>query len=111
MSRATRIEFDGACYHVMSRGVARRTTFLDDDDRRSFLGIVSELVKVGALEVFAFCLMPNHYHLLARTPSGELARWMRHVNGDYVRRFNVRHRRVGHLRRERSDRCATRPSW
>jgi len=81
----------------MSRGVARTSTFLGDDDRHSFLGIIGELVKLGALEVFAFCLMPNHYHLLTRTPTGELARWMRHINGDYVRRFNVRHRRVGHL--------------
>lgn len=81
----------------MSRGVARRATFVDDDDRRAFLEIIGGLVELGALEVFAFCLMPNHYHLLAQTPSGELGRWMRHVNGDYVRRFNVRHRRVGHL--------------
>ena len=97
MSRATRIEFEGACYHVMSRGVARMPTFRDDEDRRSFLEIVGDLVGRGALEVHAFCLMPNHYHLLVGTPLGELSRWMRHVNGDYVRRFNVRHRRVGHL--------------
>ncbi len=49
------------------------------------------------LVVHAFCLMPNHYHLLCSTPRGELARWMRHVNGDYVRWFNHRYRRVGHL--------------
>jgi REP element-mobilizing transposase RayT len=97
MSRATRIEFDGACYHVMSRGVARMRTFLDDDDRRAFLEILGQLVGRSALEVHAFCLMPNHYHMLVQTPRAELSRWMRHVNGDYVRRFNVRHRRVGHL--------------
>ena len=97
MSRAVRIEFDGACYHVMSRGVARRPTFLDDEDRRHFLGIVEKLVDCGVLEVYAFCLMPNHYHLLLCTPEGQLSRWMRHINGDYVRGFNVRHRRVGHL--------------
>jgi len=97
MSRATRVEFDGACYHVMSRGVARMRTFMDDDDRRSFLEILAKLVEADAVEVHAFCLMPNHYHILLRTPHGELGRWMRHVNGDYVRRFNVRHQRVGHL--------------
>ena len=72
-------------------------TFLDDNDRRSFLEIVGGLVEREVLEVHAFCLMPNHYHLLVRTPHGELARWMRRINGDYARRFNVRHRRVGHL--------------
>ncbi|MBI3097563.1 MAG: transposase [Planctomycetes bacterium] len=97
MSRAVRIEFAGAWYHVMARGVARMPTFLDDEDRRTFLRKLGRLVEAGALEVHAFCLMPNHFHLLVRTPRGELARWMRHVNGDYVRGFNYRHRRVGHL--------------
>ena len=81
----------------MSRGVARRRTFFYDEDRRVFLDSVGALVDDGVLEVYAFCLMPNHYHLLLQTPRGELARWMRHVNGDYVRRFNVHHGRVGHL--------------
>lgn len=95
MSRAVRIEFEGAFYHVMSRGVARMPTFLGDDDRQRFLKILGGLVERGVLEVHAFCLMPNHYHLLLRTPQAGLARWMRHVNGDYVRGFNFRHRRVG----------------
>mgnify|MGYP001593392467 CR=1 FL=1 len=97
MARSTRIEFAGAWYHVMSRGVARMPTFLDDDDRRAFLAMVGRLVAEGALETHAFCLMPNHYHLLLRTPAGNLARWIRHLNGDYARRFNARHRRVGHV--------------
>jgi putative transposase len=97
MSRSTRVELDGACYHVMSRGVARMATFRDDTDRRLLLEIVGEIVAAGALEVFAFCLMPNHYHLLLRTPSAELGRWMRHIGGNYVQRFNIRHRRVGSL--------------
>ncbi len=72
-------------------------TFLDDDDRRTFLRKLGRLVERGVLEVHAYCLMPNHYHLLLRTPRAGLARWMRHVNGDYVRAFNFKHRRVGHL--------------
>ncbi len=64
MSRAVRIEFEGAHYHVMARGVGRAAVFLDDENRRDFLAIVGELVKGGAFDVHAFCLMPNHYHLL-----------------------------------------------
>lgn len=97
MSRAVRIEFPGALYHVMSRGVARLPTFLDDEDRNDFLRRIEPLVRSGDLVVHAFCLMPNHYHLLCETPAGGLRRWMRHVNGDYARAFNHRHRRVGHL--------------
>ena len=48
----------------MARGVGRAAVFLDDENRRDFLAIVGELVKGGAFDVHAFCLMPNHYHLL-----------------------------------------------
>ena len=41
--------------------------------------------------------MPNHYHVLCETPDAGLARWLRHLNGDYARWFNRRHKRVGHL--------------
>jgi REP element-mobilizing transposase RayT len=97
MSRAVRLEFPGAIYHVMNRGVARMLTFLDDRDRRDFLDRIGRWVEDGRLVVHAFCLMPNHYHLLCSTPRPGLARIMRHINGDYVRGFNPRHRRVGHL--------------
>ena len=60
MSRAVRIEYPGALYHVMSRGVARIPTFLDDEDRMCFLSGVERLVGAGELVVHAFCLMPNH---------------------------------------------------
>lgn len=64
MSRALRVEFPGACYHVMARGVARQDVFRDDTDRRRFLAGVASPVAAGFLEVLAFCLMPNHVHLL-----------------------------------------------
>jgi hypothetical protein len=71
--------------------------FHDDDDREAFLERVGGLVGDGVLVVHAFCLMPNHYHLLCETPRGGLGRIVRHVNGDYATTFNTRHRRVGHL--------------
>jgi len=51
--------------------------------------------------VYAYCLMPNHYHLLVRTPSGNLSRFMRHLNGVYTQRFNREHARDGPLYRGR----------
>lgn len=97
MSRGLRVEFDGAIYHVMSRGVGRMRTFLDDDDREVFLDMVGRVVAEEGWIIDAFCLMPNHYHLLCETPNGDLSRWMRQLNGGYARRFNHKHRRVGHL--------------
>jgi len=55
------------------------------------------LVKQGKLIVYAYCLMVTHYHLLAKTPLGELARWIKHLLGCYAQRFNGKHDRVGHL--------------
>lgn len=81
----------------MSRGVARLPVFFDDEDRMDFLRRIEPLVRNGDLVIHAFCLMPNHYHLLCETPAGGLRRWMRHLNGDYASAFNHRHRRVGHL--------------
>lgn len=45
------------------------------------------------INITAFCLMPNHYHLLIQTPEGNLSRAMRHINGVYTQRFN---RKRGH---------------
>lgn len=61
MSRPTRIEYEGALYHVMSRGVARMPVFVDDADRRDFLDKLGEVVDAGQLVVHAFCMMPTHY--------------------------------------------------
>jgi REP element-mobilizing transposase RayT len=75
------------------------STFRDDDDRKRFLSFVEKTVLDGDIAVLAFCLMPNHYHLLCSTPHGGLNRWMRSINGGYARAFNQRHGRVGHLRK------------
>ncbi|MBI2837035.1 MAG: transposase [Acidobacteria bacterium] len=97
MSRPTRIECEGAPYHVMSRGVARMPVLVEDADRRDFLDRLGEGVGTCQLVAHAFCMMPSHYHLLCETPLGVLGRWMRVVNGVYAQTFNRRHHRVGHL--------------
>jgi hypothetical protein len=61
MSRALRVEYSGATYHVMGRGVARMRVFTVDADREAFLENVGALVLRGNLVVYAYCLMPTHY--------------------------------------------------
>jgi putative transposase len=97
MARPLRIEFAGALYHVTARGNARRSIFFDDDDRRSYLGILGDVVGQYRWACHAYCLMPNHYHLVIQTPQPNLSRGMRQLNGIYSQRFNRRHDRVGHL--------------
>jgi len=97
VARPIRIEFPGALYHVMSRGVGGSATFWDDDDRIRFLDGIGTLIEEGVLLVHAFCLMTNHFHLLCETPIGKLGRWMHTLLSSYSRDFNRRHSRAGHL--------------
>ena len=97
MSRATRIEFPGALYHAMGRGVGGMKVFAEDGDFRKFLDLVGERVDGGDLLVHAFCLMSNHYHLLLETPRGGLSRWMHGILGTYAEWFNFTRKRRGHL--------------
>lgn len=97
MVRPLRVEFEGACYHVTARGNERREVFRSDDDRRLFLKTLGEAAGRFGLVLHAYCLMPNHYHLLVRTPRGNLSRGVGWVQATYCGRFNRRHRRCGHL--------------
>ena len=97
MTRPLRIEFNGALYHITSRGNARQAIFLNEEDFTAFLGILNSVVKRYNFLLHAYCLMNNHYHLLIETPEGNLSKGMRQLNGLYAQRFNQRHQRVGHL--------------
>ena len=97
MSRPLRIEFAGGLSHVTSRGDGREAIFLGKEDRRLFLGVLSEVVPDFNWAMHAYCLMDNHYHLLIETPDGNLSKGMRQLNGVYTQRFNRRHGRVGHV--------------
>lgn len=101
MSRPLRIQFSGAVYHVMNRGTARQATFLNDGDYQSFLQTLGEANRQWGIEVYAYCLMKNHYHVCLSTPKGNLARVMRHVDGLYTQRFNRSRQRDGSLFRGR----------
>jgi REP element-mobilizing transposase RayT/predicted DNA-binding protein (UPF0251 family) len=97
MARPLRVEFPGAIYHVTSRGNAREDIFLDDTDRRQLLDVLAKVVSRFHWACHAWCLMPNHYHLVIETPEANLALGMRQLNGVYTQRFNRRHKRVGHV--------------
>lgn len=97
MARPLRIQFEGALYHVTSRGNARQDIFLDDKDRARFLEALGRVVDRFGWICHAYCLINNHYHLLIETPMANLSRGMQLLNGIYTQRFNRRHGRVGHV--------------
>jgi putative transposase len=84
-------------HHVMARGIERRRIFLGDEDREDFVRRLSQLAEAGALLVYAWALMPNHFHLLVRTARGSLSMSMRSLMSGYAGYFNRRHKRKGHL--------------
>jgi REP element-mobilizing transposase RayT len=97
MARKIRLEYAGAIYHVMNRGDRREPIFEDDEDRQRFLEILGEACAKTGWEVHAFCLMPNHFHLVVETPQPNLAAGMKWFLGTYTSRFNRRHKVFGHL--------------
>jgi len=97
MARPLRVEFEGALYHITSRGNARDEIFLDNEDRGRFLETLGETVKRFGWICHAYCLMTNHYHLLVETPAPNLSRGMQLLNGVYTQRFNRHHKRYGHV--------------
>lgn len=97
MARQVRIEYEGACYHVLSRGNARSDIFLCDEDRQDFLDLLGEMAERFDVTVYAYVLMNNHYHLLLKTRKANLSRCMQWLGTGYTRRFNLRHSQCGHL--------------
>ena len=83
MARPLRIEYEGAFYHVMNRGLERREILQEERDYEKFLELLGDTHQQYHFNVHSYCLMPNHYHLYLETPQGDLSRGMRHIDGVY----------------------------
>jgi putative transposase len=97
MARQLRIQYEGAIYHLMSRGDRREEIFRDDADRRRFLETLGAVCEKTGWQVHAYCLMSNHFHLVVETPRANLVEGMKWFLGTYTMRFNRRHKLSGHL--------------
>lgn len=97
MLREPRLEASGVSHHVMARGIDRQTIFRDDRDREDLLRRLSELARDRQLAVYAWALMPNHFHLLVRTGEIPLERSMGSLLAGFATAFNRRHERGGPL--------------
>jgi REP element-mobilizing transposase RayT len=97
MARQWRIEYEGAFYHVLSRGIEQRDIFYDNVDRQNFLNILGRMSERFDIDIYAYVLMNNHYHLLVKTNKANLSRSLQWLGTTYTGRFNRRHDRRGHL--------------
>jgi putative transposase len=86
---------------VSARTVSGAELFVDDEDRRAFLWLLGEALARLDITCSAYCLMGTHYHLLLHGCRSDLSAAMKSLNARYVRRFNARHGRHGHLFAER----------
>lgn len=85
-------------YHLVNRGVARQPTYLDQYDYGEYIRLLTKACQKHPLDIIAFVLMPNHYHILIQAlDSEDVSKCMHWANGMYARYFNERYDRTGHL--------------
>lgn len=97
MGRPARIQFSGACYHVVLQGNNRQDVFLTNQDRRYFLSLLKSYKERFELLVYAYCLLPNEVHLVLETRSPNLSRVMQGFSTSYTKYFNQEHNMSGHV--------------
>ena len=110
MPRQAREHSGTGIYHVMLRGINRQDIFEDDEDYGMFIRILSGLSSrpsndlkstICTCHIYAYCLMPNHVHLLLREKEWELKDIMKSIASSYVFYFNKKYGRIGHLFQDR----------
>lgn len=97
MTRLPRIKFPGAFYHVTSRANRRELIFTKDKEKLDLQGWFAKAVKKYGVKIHAYCIMPNHYHLLVETPLANISKAIQYINGQYGDRFNSRNSLSGHV--------------
>jgi REP element-mobilizing transposase RayT len=95
--RPLRLQLAGGVFHITARGNRRQPIFHDDGDRQLFLHLLAQVLRRCRWTCHAYCLMPNHYHLLVETHEETLSAGLQRLNGGYAQLFNARHGFDGHL--------------
>jgi putative transposase len=89
-------------YHVLNRGNGRQEVFHKNGDYAAFIDLMKEAKERNPVKVFAYCLMPNHFHLVMMPEKGEeLSRWMQWLMTSHVRRYHRHYGSSGHIRQGR----------
>ncbi len=96
MPRTSRIAPGGMIFHVINRGVGRMTLFDDAADYDAFERILEETLEILPMRICAFCLMPNHWHLLLWPENdGDLSAFMQRLTNTHVQRWQQHKHLVG----------------
>ena len=101
MPRKAREQSSTNIYHVMIRGINRQTIFEDNEDRYVFMTELKRCKELSDFRLHAFCLMPNHVHLLMETNQEPLEIIFKRLGSKYAGWYNLKYERVGHLFQDR----------
>ena len=101
MPRKAREQSRTNIYHVMLRGINRQTIFEEEQDMNMFMTQLKRCKDISDFKLYAFCLMPNHVHLLMETGEEPLERIFKRLGGSYAIWYNRKYERVGHLFQDR----------
>jgi putative transposase len=106
MARIARVALVGVPYHVTQRGNARQQVFFSDADCQLYLDLVRAQAGRQRLQIWAYCLMPNHVHfVVVPERTGSMARAFGRAHADYARHFNLQRRSCGHVWQARYYSC------
>ena len=97
MARRPRLFAAGVLYHVIVRGNQRQKTFTAESDYQAYIERLARYRKKYDYVLHAYCLMPNHVHLLVESSEQPLAKFMQGLQQSYSQYFNLRHRKTGHV--------------
>lgn len=97
MPREARKKSSSGIYHIMLRGINRQTIFEDDEDKSRFLETIIKYKDVSKYQIFSYCLMDNHVHLLLKESEEGISDSIKRISSSYVYWYNTKYQRMGHL--------------
>ena len=98
MPRVARIIAPHYPHHITQRGNNRADVFFDDEDRATYLSLLKDYRERSSVDVWAYCLMPNHVHIIGEIENSQnLCKFMHGLNRSYTLYYNDVYKKVGHL--------------
>lgn len=97
MARRARETSKTGIYHIVVRGINRQTIFEDVEDKRKLLHIIYKYKHISRFELYGYCLMDNHIHLLVREREESISKFFKRISSSYVYWYNAKYERCGHL--------------
>ena len=101
MPRQARKKSSTGIYHIIIRGINHQVVFHDEEDYARFHQTLRRYKEKSAYEIYAYCLMDNHVHLLLKVNQEPLEQIMRRICGSYVYWYNAKYQRIGNLFQDR----------